>query len=74
MNEDTGVHYLTPWKINETIEGLGGIGEIIEILGTIFLQSPFFLHQDPRVLMKEIPQYIHKNILSINLTSLNFFF
>ena len=33
MNEDTGVHYLTPWKINETIEGLGGIGEIIEIHG-----------------------------------------
>ena len=40
MNEDTGVHYLTPWKINETIEGLGGIGEIIEILGTIF----FYIH------------------------------
>ena len=36
MNEDTGVHYLTPWKINETIEGLGGIGEIIEILGIFF--------------------------------------
>ena len=46
MNEDTGVHYLTPWKINETIEGLGGIGEIIEILGTIFLyiHIAFFLH------------------------------
>ena len=46
MNEDTGVHYLTPWKINETIEGLGGIGEIIEILGTIFSTNiiPFFLH------------------------------
>ena len=39
MNEDTGVHYLTPWKINETIEGLGGIGEIIEILGTIFFYT-----------------------------------
>ena len=40
MNEDTGVHYLTPWKINETIEGLGGIGEIIEILGIFFLHTP----------------------------------
>ena len=29
MNEDTGVHYLTPWPINETIEGLGGIGQVI---------------------------------------------
>ena len=40
MNEDTGVHYLTPWQINETIEGLGGIGEIIEIHGIFF----FYLH------------------------------
>ena len=35
MNEETGVHYLTPWKINETIEGLGGIGEVIEIMGIL---------------------------------------
>ncbi len=28
MNEDTGVTYLTPWQLNEVIEGLGGIGVI----------------------------------------------
>ena len=31
MNEETGVHYLTPWNIGETIEGLGGAGEVIEV-------------------------------------------
>ena len=33
MNEDTGVEYLTPWVINGTIDGLGGIGKIAEIHG-----------------------------------------
>ena len=34
MNEETGVHYLTPWNVDETIEGLGGAGEVIEVHGT----------------------------------------
>ena len=34
MNESTGVHYLTPWLLNETIEGLGGVGEVIETHAT----------------------------------------
>ena len=33
MNEDTGVEYLTPWVINGTIDGLGGIGKITKIHG-----------------------------------------
>ena len=33
MNEDTGVEYLTPWNINGTIDGLGGVGKITEIHG-----------------------------------------
>ncbi len=28
MNEDTGVHYMKSWQINEQIEGLGGIGQV----------------------------------------------
>ena len=28
MNEDTGVTYLQPWAIGETIEGLSGVGVI----------------------------------------------
>ncbi|XP_077555818.1 prostaglandin reductase 2-like [Haemaphysalis longicornis] len=28
MNESTGVHYLTPWIIGRTVEGLGGIGVV----------------------------------------------
>ena len=33
MNENTGVDYLTAWQLNETIEGLGGIGKVLEIHG-----------------------------------------
>lgn len=29
MNEDTGVEYLQPWKINETVQGLG-VGVIVK--------------------------------------------
>lgn len=28
MNENTGVHYLTPWLIGRCVEGLGGVGVI----------------------------------------------
>ena len=31
MNESTGVDYLSPWQLNETIEGLGGIGVIEQV-------------------------------------------
>lgn len=30
MNEETGAHYLPSWQIGETIEGLGGVGLIVE--------------------------------------------
>ena len=39
MNENTGVDYLTAWQLNETIEGLGGIGKVLEIHGMVL-----FLH------------------------------
>ncbi|GFO48263.1 prostaglandin reductase 2-like [Plakobranchus ocellatus] len=29
LNEDTGVEYVKPWKIDETVDGFGGIGEVI---------------------------------------------
>ena len=35
MNENTGVDYLTAWQLNETIEGLGGIGKVLEIHGMV---------------------------------------
>ena len=28
MNEETGVEYLTPWQVNNVIEGLGGLGVV----------------------------------------------
>jgi hypothetical protein len=31
MNEDSGADYLKSWKLNEPIDGLGGIGQIIKI-------------------------------------------
>ncbi|CAG0881455.1 unnamed protein product [Darwinula stevensoni] len=30
MNEDTGVDYISPWKIGEAIQGLGGLGVVCE--------------------------------------------
>ena len=30
MNEETGVHYLKPWALNETVTGLGGLGRIVQ--------------------------------------------
>ena len=29
MNEDTGVHYINPLQLNETVVGLGGIGRVM---------------------------------------------
>ncbi len=30
MNETTGVGYLSPWEIGETVVGLGGLGEVVQ--------------------------------------------
>ena len=30
MNDDTGVFYLKPWKVDDTVTGLGGIGKVIQ--------------------------------------------
>lgn len=30
MNEDTGVTYMLPWELGETVLGLGGVGRVIE--------------------------------------------
>jgi NADPH-dependent curcumin reductase CurA len=30
MNEDTGVHYMTPWKIGEEAGGFGGLGQVVK--------------------------------------------
>lgn len=32
MNESTGVEYMGPWQIGETIEGFGGIGCVVKSL------------------------------------------
>ena len=29
MNEDTGVHYVGPWQIGETLSGFGGVGVVM---------------------------------------------
>lgn len=30
MNEDTGVHYVTPWEIGKEIGGFMGVGQVIK--------------------------------------------
>lgn len=30
MNEDTGVHYVTPWEIGKEIGGFIGVGQVIK--------------------------------------------
>lgn len=30
MNETTGVDYMGPWPVGETISGLGGVGEVYQ--------------------------------------------
>ena len=29
LNDDTGVEYIRPWEIGKTVDGAGGIGEVI---------------------------------------------
>ena len=29
MNEDTGVHYVTPWEIGKEVDGFMGVGQVI---------------------------------------------
>lgn len=38
MNEDTGVHYVTPWEIGKEIGGFIGVGQVImqEFRSSIF--------------------------------------
>ena len=74
MNESTGVDYLTPWPLNETIEGLGGVGKVIEThatsnfqVGDIVVSKSLkwlwqnFVLVDPEELDK-VPQELCKNI------------
>lgn len=30
MNDVTGVDYVTPWQVGDTIEGFGGIGYVVQ--------------------------------------------
>ena len=30
MNEDTGVHYVSPWELNQTVIGMVGVGVVVE--------------------------------------------
>ena len=30
MNEDTGAHYLSPWPVGDTVQGLVGLGLVIK--------------------------------------------
>ncbi|XP_060553053.1 prostaglandin reductase 2-like [Ruditapes philippinarum] len=36
MNDETGVDYINAWQLGETIQGLGGVGEVIESKDTAF--------------------------------------
>lgn len=39
MNDDTGVDYMKAWQLGETIQGLGGVGEVIESNDPAFVKG-----------------------------------
>ncbi|XP_053374179.1 prostaglandin reductase 2-like isoform X2 [Mercenaria mercenaria] len=39
MNDDTGVEYMSPWQLGETIKGLGGVGEVTESNDPAFVKG-----------------------------------
>ena len=67
MNEDTGAHYLQPWQIGETIQGLHGVGSVVDSKNSKFHSgdlvhgsmmwpwSRYFILND-----KIVHRYLHK--------------
>ena len=72
MNEDTGAHYLQPWQIGETIQGLHGVGSVVDSKNNKFHSgdlvhgnmmwpwSRYFVLND-----KIVQRYLHKVTLEI---------
>ncbi|XP_076099939.1 prostaglandin reductase 2-like isoform X1 [Mytilus galloprovincialis] len=45
MNESTGVDYVGPWQIGETIEGFGGVGSVMKSLNPEFVEGDLVCSQ-----------------------------
>ncbi|XP_062616673.1 prostaglandin reductase 2-like [Saccostrea cucullata] len=46
MNEDTGVHYMSPWEIGQELGGFGGIGQVIKSADPEFTPGDFVESQN----------------------------
>ncbi|KAL5009238.1 hypothetical protein ScPMuIL_014819 [Solemya velum] len=77
MNDDTGVQYMTAWKIGETIQGLGGVGVIInsqhpDFKGGDIVESsfnwPWILYYTRSQDCNQEIRKVEKNIIGENLS------
>ena len=42
MNEDTGVHYISPWPLNQTVNGMVGVGVVVESKSSKYIVGKLF--------------------------------